>query len=86
MSWRPHRTLSLARWGAALDAARLVGPHGDLDAVPGAELSHEAREVGLGGAEADVELVGNLGIGPTEGYDHQDLLFAVGQRFDGLSR
>src|SRR3954464_2084656 len=48
---------------AASDAAGLVGPHGDLDAVSGAELSHEAGEVGFDGAWGDVELAGDLIVG-----------------------
>ena len=52
---------------AASDAAGLVGPHGDLDAVSGAELSHEAGEVGFGGAWGDVELVGDLIVGAALG-------------------
>ena len=47
---------------SAVDAVRLVGPHGDLDAISGAELGHHAGEVSLDGAEADVELVGDLTV------------------------
>ncbi len=40
---------------ARADALCLVGPDGDLDLVTRAEFCHEAGEVELGGAEADVE-------------------------------
>jgi hypothetical protein len=36
-----------------VDAARLVGPHDDLDAVAGVQLAHQGGDVGLDGAEAD---------------------------------
>ena len=58
--------------GSPLYAVRFLGPHGDFDAVPGAEFGHEAGEVGLGGAEADVEFVGDFGVGPTTGHREQD--------------
>src|SRR5215207_7913201 len=65
---------------AASDAAGLVGPHGDLDAVSGAELSHEAGEVGFDGAWGDVELAGDLIGGAALGYRHEDFLLAGGER------
>ena len=66
---------------AASDAAGLVGPHGDLDAVSGAELSHEAGKVGFDGAWGDVELAGDLIVGAALGYRHEDFLLAGGERF-----
>src|SRR3954453_10130646 len=71
---------------AASDAAGLVGPHGDLDAVSGAELSHEAREVGFHGAWGDVELAGDLIVGAALGYRHEEFLLAGGERFYRLPR
>src|SRR4051812_7319271 len=38
----------------------LVRPHRDLHPVPRAELGHEAGDVRLHGAEADVQLLGDL--------------------------
>src|SRR6185437_11532953 len=66
---------------AASDAAGLVGPHGDLDAVSGAEFSHEAGEVGFDGAWGDVELAGDLIVGAALGYRHEDFLLAGGEGF-----
>src|SRR3712207_366404 len=71
---------------AASDAAGLVGPHGDLDAVSGAELPHEAGEVGFDGARGDVELAGDLIVGTALGYRHEDFLLAGGERFYRLPR
>ena len=71
---------------AASDAAGLVGPHGDLDAVSGAEFSHEAGEVGFDGAWGDVELAGDLVVGAALGYRHEDFLLAGGERFYRLPR
>src|SRR5262249_62300325 len=70
--------------GSALDAARFVGPDGDLDSVPGAELGHQAGEMGLHGAETDVEFVGDLGVGPAPGHGDQKLFFAAGWRAEGV--
>ncbi len=63
------------------DAAGLVGPHGDLDAVSGAELSHQTGEVGFNGAWGDVELAGDLVVGSSLGYRQEDLFLAGGERF-----
>src|SRR3954452_16693911 len=71
---------------AASDAAGLVGPHGDLDAVSGAQLPHEAGEVGFDGARGDVELAGDLAVGAALGYGHEDFLLAGGERFYRLPR
>jgi nicotinamidase-related amidase len=53
--------------GAAGHPVGLARRHGDLDAVPGAELGHEVGDVGLDGAEADVELMGELGVAAATG-------------------
>ncbi len=53
---------------AVSGAAGLVGPHGDLDAVSGAEFSHEAGEVGFDGAGADVKVGGDLTVGAAVSY------------------
>src|SRR4029079_2960017 len=78
---QPHRKARRAS-----DAAGLVGPHGDLDAVSGAEFSHEAGEVGLDGARGDVQLAGDLIVGAALGYRHEDFLLAGGERFYRLPR
>ena len=56
------------RGPGSVHPARLVGPHRQLDAVPGAELVHEAAQVRLHGAQADVQLVGDLGVRPPAGH------------------
>ena len=66
---------------AASDAAGLVGPHGELDAVSGAELAHEAGQVGFDGARGDVELAGDLIVGAALGYRHEDFLLAGGSTY-----
>jgi hypothetical protein len=63
-----------------------VGPHGDLDAVSGAELAHQAGEVGLDGARGDEELAGDLAVGATSRYGHEDFLLAGGEWFQWLPR
>ena len=45
-----------------------------------------AVQVGLDRAEADVELLGDLGVGATAGDGQQDLLLAIGERIDRLRR
>jgi len=52
---------------SALVAVRLVGPHGELDALPGAQLAQEAGHVRLGRAEADLQLVCDLRVRATGG-------------------
>ncbi len=42
--------------------------------------------MGFDGAQADVELVGDLGIRATAGDGEQHFFFAAGQRFDRLLR
>src|SRR5258707_14125172 len=81
---------SPAAWSASGDAApesvpdavRLVRPDGDLYPVPGPELGHQARDVGLDGAEADVQLVGYLAVGQPTCDGDERLLLAVGERID----
>src|SRR4051812_21215572 len=71
---------------AVSDASGLVGPHGEFDAVSGAELAHEAGQVGFDGARGDVELAGDLIVGAALGYRHEDFLLAGGERFYRLPR
>jgi hypothetical protein len=52
----------------------------------GAELVHEAGEVELDRAEADVEVVGDLGVGPTSSDCHEDLFLAFGEGNEWLPR
>src|SRR5919106_848526 len=65
-------------------APRFVGPHGHLNPVAGAELGHQARDVCLDGAQADVQLLRDLGVGAATGDGEQHLLLAVGQGVDRL--
>src|SRR5215217_2485254 len=62
-------------WPSFPGATAFVRPHGDLDSVAGIELAHEAGEVRFDGAEADVQLVGDLVVGPPMGHGDEDLLF-----------
>ena len=92
-SWSLHQDQGRSRCGSgrlwqwaweafeASDPTGLVGPHGDLDAVAGAELSHEAGEMGFDGAGGDVELAGDLIVGAALGYRYEDFLLAGGERF-----
>ncbi len=45
-----------------LDPVGLVCPHCEFDTVSGFEFGHEARKVGLDGAQADVKVVPDFGI------------------------
>jgi uncharacterized membrane protein len=74
----------LIRRGSAAHPVGLVGPHRDLDAVAHAELGHQARDVALDGAERDVQLVGDLAVGPPARHGEEDLLLPTGERLDGL--
>lgn len=53
-----------------------------MDAVTGPDLVHEAREVKLDGAKADVEFDGDLGVGPALSDGQCDVFFPVGQGDD----
>jgi hypothetical protein len=53
--------------------------------VSGAEFGHEAREVGLDGAEADVQVVSDLGVGSTVGWFDQNFFLATDEPCDELS-
>ena len=81
---RPPATLSPARLSP--DATRLVGPHRDLDPVPGTELAHQGADVGLHRAQADVQLRGDLVVGTAAGDGDEHVLLALGQRRDRLGR
>src|SRR3954451_18123180 len=79
-SGRRRSTASVAArpagsWPSFPRATALVRPHGDLDSVAGIELAHEAGEVRFHGAEADVQLVGDLVVGAPMGHGDEDLLF-----------
>jgi hypothetical protein len=50
-----------------------------LDPVAEAEFEEDSGDVGLDRGFADVELVGDLGVGEAAGDQAQDLAFAVGQ-------
>src|SRR5215204_1486387 len=88
-SGRRRSTASVAArpagsWPSFPGATAFVRPHGDLDSVAGIELAHEAGEVRFDGAEADVQLVGDLVVGPPMGHGDEDLLFPARERFPVL--
>lgn len=56
----------------------------DLDAVACVELAHRGSEMRLDGADADMQLIGDLAVGPTTGDRQQDLLLSDGEGFHGL--
>src|SRR6202035_281218 len=57
---------------AGADQAGLVGDDDQLRPVPGAELRHRPGGVGLGGGDAQVELVGDLLVGQAAGDQRDD--------------
>lgn len=65
------------RGRVSLHALRLVGPHGELDPVPGVQLGHETGEVELDGTRADVELLADLGVRPSSCDREEHFLFAL---------
>src|SRR4051812_28751585 len=69
---------------SAAEAVGLVRPDGDLHPVAGVQLRHQARYVRLDGTEGDVELVGDLVVGPSTRDSPEHLLLAFGERVDGL--
>src|SRR3954451_23055940 len=79
-------TASPSPWTAASvpHPAGVVGPHRDLDPVASADLGQQARDVGLGGRQADEEIGGDLGVRAATGHQLQHLLLAVGERLDRL--
>src|SRR5690242_15023351 len=82
---RPHKTAD-QRAASALDAAALVGPYRQLHAVSRVEFAHQAGQVGLDGADAEVELVCDLLVRSSAGDEDQKLLFAARERFSRLGR
>ena len=58
---------SLAVSRRLADAFCFVGPHGELDAVSRSELGHQAGDVELDCAHADVKLCADLGVCPSPG-------------------
>src|SRR4051812_44642426 len=59
--------------GGSCHPSGLVGPDGELHPVPGTELGHEAGQVELDRARADVELLRDLGVRPParHGEEHR---------------
>jgi hypothetical protein len=57
-------------------------PDGDLHAVAGTDFAHQAGDVELHGAEADVKLCRDLGVGPALCDGHRDFFLALGQGDD----
>ncbi len=68
------------------DASCFVGPHGEFDSVSGPEFGHEAGEVELDCAHADVELAGDLGVGSAACDGEEDFFFTIGEGFERLDR
>jgi len=66
------------------DAFCFVGPHGELDAVSRSELGHQAGDMELDCAHADVKLGADLGIRASPGHREQNSFLAFGQSFNGL--
>src|SRR5690606_26362893 len=66
------------------DAAGLVSPHRELDAVTRTELAHEAGHVGLDGAGTDVEVGSDLAVGPSLRDRAEHLVLAGGERLHRL--
>src|SRR5918996_4177499 len=64
---------------ARLDQARLVGGDHRLHTAAQAELGQDAAHVGLHRGLAEVQLGGQLGVGPPGGEAHEDLALAVGE-------
>ena len=60
-------------------AFRFVGPHGEFDSVSGRELGHEAGEVELDGADADVEFLADLGVRLSSCDREEHFFFTLGQ-------
>src|SRR6478609_9109609 len=65
-------------------AFRFVGPHGEFDSVSGRELGHEAGEVELDGADADVEFLADLGVRLSSCDREEHFFFSFGEGLDGL--
>ncbi len=61
-----------------LHQASLVGGDDELYPVSGAQLGQQPGHMGLGGACADVEGGGDLGVGHAEAHQLEHLAFAVG--------
>ena len=66
------------------DAFWFVGPHGELNAVSRSELGHQAGDVELDCAHADVKLCADLGVCASPRQREQNSLFAFGQSLNGL--
>ena len=66
------------------EATRFIRPQRDFDPITYSKFGHEATEMRLHGAEADVQLVSNLGVGAAAGHREQYLFLAGSQRVDRL--
>ena len=73
-----HRLSSGGRRRGA--AAAFARPDRELDAIARADLRHDARDVGLHGAEGDVQLAADLGVAEPARDRGEHLLLAIGER------
>ena len=80
---RKHATLEVGIPGLS-HAFRLVGPHGEFDSVSGFELGHQARNVELDGAHADVEYLADFGVRLSSCDRDEYFFFTFCQGLDGL--
>src|SRR6476619_1574774 len=62
-------------WAMRLDDAFLQGQAGQVGAAAAAALIADPVQVGAHGADADEELLGDLGVGPSLGHEGDQLAF-----------
>ena len=67
-------TSRVASW---LYSPGFVRPDSNLHSVSCADLGHETGQMKLHGTEADVEVFGDLSVGPASGHGHEDLFLAL---------
>lgn len=68
------------------DGTRLVGARDQLRSVPGVECAQQPSDVGACGGGADVEPVGDLGVGAGGTDLDQDLSFPLGEDLETVPR
>ena len=64
------------------DESRFVGDDDELGAVAGAELGEDAAHVGLDRREADMQPVGDLGVGEALRDERQHFALTLGEQID----
>src|SRR3954449_696957 len=85
-AWRCCHVSRVVAAGGSGHPSGLVGPDGELDPVPGAELGHEPGQVELDGARADVELLRDLRVRPASGDGEEHRLLSLGEGLERLGR